>query len=130
MKLESAAVNGRDVLKLEPEISNDILNTTIIVQAVFEARNKLPVADLAYSAQSYLAKGLAQLAVRAAQRLGVDAVGFSGGVAYNKHIALALRKNVEESGIELLTHEALPAGDGGISFGQAFAAGVSMGYRN
>lgn len=130
MKLESAAVHGQDVLNLEPEISNDVLNTTVLVQAVFEEKNKLAVADLAYSTQSYLAKGLAQLAVRAAQRLGVNAVGFSGGVAYNKHIALTLRKNVEESGVEFLTHESLPAGDGGISFGQAFAAGVSMGYRN
>ena len=130
IKLESVAVSGKDVLKLEPEISNGVLNTTNLVQAVFEAKYRSPIEDLAYSAQSYLARGVAQLAVEAAQRAGVDSVGFSGGVAYNKHIALAIKKYVEESGVKFYVHEALPAGDGGISFGQAFAAAISMDHRN
>ncbi|MGB9135091.1 MAG: carbamoyltransferase HypF [Candidatus Bathyarchaeia archaeon] len=130
VKLESAAVHGRDVLKLEPQVSNGILNTTCMVQAVFESKDRLSTADLAYSAQSYLGKGLAQLAVEAARKLGVDAIGFSGGVAYNKHIALVMRRDVEESGIRFYVHEALPAGDGGISFGQALAAAISINHRN
>jgi hydrogenase maturation protein HypF len=130
MKLESVAVSGKDALKLEPEISNGVLNTTNLVQAVFKAKAMSSIEDLAYSAESYLAKGIAQIAVEAAQRTGVDAVGFSGGVAYNKHIALAIRKHVEESGLKFYVHEALPAGDGGISFGQALAATFSLDHRN
>jgi hydrogenase maturation protein HypF len=130
MKLESAAVSGRDVLKLEPEISNGVLNTTNLMQAVFEAKDRSPIEDLAYSAQSYLAKGTAQIAVEAAQRTGADAVGLSGGVAYNKHISLVVRRHVEKSGLKFYVHEALPAGDGGISFGQALAAVISMNHRN
>jgi len=122
MKLESAAVGGHDVLKLEPNIRAGFLDTTCIVQAVFEARNKISKRDLAYSSQSYLAKGLAQLAVNAAHETGVDVVGFSGGVAFNGQITSFIRKNVEANGITFLVHKNLPAGDGGISFGQALAA--------
>jgi hydrogenase maturation protein HypF len=130
VKLESAAIGGRDALEVEPQISNGVLSTTAIVQAVFEARNRLSIADLAYSTQSYLARGLATLAVEAARRRGVDAIGFSGGVAYNRHIALMIEKEVEESDLRFFVHEALPAGDGGVSFGQAFATAVSTSNSN
>ncbi len=130
MKLESAAVRGRDVLKLEPEIVDGVLNTTRIVQAVFEARNRLPTSDLAYSAESYLARGLAQIAAEAAQKRGTTTVGFSGGVAYNRHMTLTIKKHVEKSDVKFCAHEALPAGDGGVSFGQSLAAAMLLNQRN
>ncbi len=122
IKLESVATRGKDVLKLKPEITNGILETTNMINAIFQAKSKFSVADLAYSAQSYLAKGLAQLAVEATQKTGINTIGFSGGVAYNKHIALSIKKYAEENGVKFFAHEILPAGDGGISFGQALAA--------
>lgn len=125
LKLESAATRGHDALRLEPEFLNSNLKTTNLVLAIFEARDKLSAEDLANSAQSYLAKGLAQLAIEAAHKIGIDTIGFSGGVAYNKHITLTIRKHVEKSGCKFLGHETIPAGDGGISFGQTIAAALS-----
>ena len=130
MKLESAALHGSDALKAEPETADGILNTTCIVKTVFGEKGKIPTSDLAYSAESYLARGLAQLAVDAANETETKAIGFSGGVAYNKHIALAIRRHVESHGFRFYLHEALPAGDGGISLGQAFAGAISGGHRN
>lgn len=127
MKLESLAVDGHDVLKMDPEISNGFLNTTCIVRAVFEGRKKLSPKDLAYSAQSYLAKGLAELAVNAAKKEELKVVGFSGGVAYNHHITSVIRDVVQENNIKFLVHSNLPAGDGGISFGQAIAVANQAG---
>ncbi len=128
MKLESTATHGSNVLKLEPEIRDGILNTTKIACAVFEAKDGLSAADLAYSAQSYLAKGLAQLAVEAAQKTGINAIGFSGGVACNKHITLTIKRQIEENGFKFYVHSVLPAGDGGISFGQSLAVAISPDY--
>jgi len=71
-----------------------------------------------------LAQGLAQHAVGAAQKIGMKAIGFSGGVAYNKHITSAIKKLVEKKGVKFYVHESLSAGDGGISFGQALAAAI------
>jgi hydrogenase maturation protein HypF len=123
MKLESAALKGKDRLNLTPHFNGKILNTTFLVNEIFTKKEKFSVADLAFSAQSYLAKGLAQLAVKEAERLDVKHIGFSGGVAYNEHITAVIRKAVEKEGFKFLVHQKIPAGDGGTSFGQAVVAG-------
>ncbi len=125
MKLESAATHGHDVLKLEPEIKDNVLDTTKIVLAVFESKDKYSTNDLACSTQSYLARGVTQLAVESAEMEGVNSIGFSGGVASNKYIALTIRGLLKENRLKFYLHEALPAGDGGVSFGQAVGAAVS-----
>ncbi len=122
MKLESTAICGKDVLKLDAKIERGIIDTTYLVREIFENMNKHSIADLAYSAEAYIAKSLAELSINKAKELNVDIIGFSGGVAYKKHITLSLRKHVEKNGLTFLVHNQLPPGDGGISFGQAIAA--------
>jgi len=123
MKLESAAMKGKDVLKLNPIIRNDELNTTRMLTEIFENKRKYDKRDLAYCAHIYIAKGLAALALQKAEETDVKTVGFSGGVACNEIIATAIRKIIENAGLRFLVHEAIPAGDGGLSFGQAVASG-------
>jgi hydrogenase maturation protein HypF len=123
MKLESTALEGKDVLKLNPIIEGDILNTTEMVLQVFENREKHAMADLAFSAHVYLAKGLATLAIEKALENDVKVVGFSGGVASNEIFTRVMRETVEAAGLRFLVHEAVPPGDGGVSFGQAVFGG-------
>jgi len=125
MKLESAAMRGKDILNLTPEFEGKTLNTTLLLSEIFNKRGGCSVADLAYSAQSYLAKGLAQLAVADAERLEVKAIGFSGGVAHNEHITHVIRRIVEKRGFRFLVHGEVPPGDGGIAFGQAIVAALA-----
>jgi hydrogenase maturation protein HypF len=120
MKLESIARGGKNLLKLVPEIHGQILDTSKLAEAIFDTKDKLSEADLAYSAQSYLAEGLAQLAITAAMEDDVKSIGFSGGVGYNKHIITKIKMKIENEGFRFYAHQKLPAGDGGISFGQAF----------
>jgi hydrogenase maturation protein HypF len=123
MKLESAGVLGRDFLNLKPTISNSILNTTELLVEIFHAKETVAARDLAYSAHAYLAKGLAQLAIEKACTESVDTIGLSGGVAYNQIFTKILRSVVEAAGLRFVVHRAVPPGDGGLSFGQACAAG-------
>jgi hydrogenase maturation protein HypF len=123
MKLESAAIKGKDALNMKPIISGNVLDTTQMFHAIFENIGKASTADLAYSAHAYLAKGLASLAVEKALEAGVNAVGFSGGAACNQILAGIMRRTVEAAGLKFLVHEAVPAGDGGVSFGQAVVGG-------
>ena len=99
------------------------MDSTFLVHEIFTKKDKFSVADLVCSAQSYLARGLAQLAIEEAMRLQVKHIGFSGGVAYNGHITAAIRQAVEKAGFRFLVHNRIPAGDGGTSFGQAIVAG-------
>ena len=122
MKLESAALGGEDVLKLSPRIHANVLDTAFLLQRIFESKGLLPVSDLAYSAEEYLAKGLAYMAIEAAQHLGIRDVCFSGGVAYNNHMTATIKTELEAQHVYLIVHELVPPGDGSISLGQALAA--------
>ncbi|MDH5786885.1 MAG: carbamoyltransferase HypF [Candidatus Bathyarchaeota archaeon] len=123
MKLESAAIKGKDVLKLKPTIKGNTLETTQMLLEVFENKEKQSIVNLAYSAHAYLAKGLAILAVEKASENTIKNIGFSGGAACNQILALIMRRAVEAAGLRFLVHEAVPPGDGGLSFGQTVACG-------
>ena len=126
MKLESAAIGGKDVLDLQPKLERNIINTTSMVREVFRQRDRHPIADLAYSAQSYIARSLAKIAIEKAEQLDIKAIGFSGGVAYNEQITLAIKRVVEGNGFTFVVHRIVPPGDGGTSFGQAIAASFQV----
>ena len=123
MKLESAAVKGADVIKIEPIIRGNVLDTSELLVQIFENREKASREDLAYSAHAYLANGLTSLAIAAAQETGIKMVGFTGGAACNEILARLMRQAVEAAGLRFLVHEEVPSGDGGVSFGQAVVGG-------
>ncbi len=81
-----------------------------------------PPAVVAATAQDALARGLATIAVEGARARGVEAVGFTGGVAYNDAISRRIRETVEAAGLRHLSHERIPPGDAGIAYGQAIVA--------
>ncbi|KYH38931.1 MAG: (NiFe) hydrogenase maturation protein HypF [Candidatus Hecatellales archaeon B24] len=124
MKLEAAASRGRKTVNLKPEISGEVLKTSNLACALIENSGRYRVEDLAYTVEEYLAEGLAELACAWAERLGVKAVGFTGGVAFNHHITSAFRRLVEGRGLKLYVNLKVPPGDGGLSLGQAFKAGL------
>ena len=123
MKLESAAMEGKHFFKLEPIIEGNRLETTHMLLELFRNRHKHSKPDLACCAHLYLARGLAELAVEKALENEIRTIGFSGGAACNEILASAMRRVVETAGLRFLVHEAVPPGDGGISFGQAVVGG-------
>jgi len=123
MKLESTARNGKDTLKLKPSMRNDTLETTPLILELFRKRTDLRTQDLAYSVHAYLAKGLALLAAEKAEQEGIKTVGFTGGAACNEILTSIMRRIVKRSGLRFVVHEAVPPGDGGISFGQSVVGG-------
>jgi hydrogenase maturation protein HypF len=125
VKLESAALKGKDVLACDPIMKGNILDTTQLLLEIFEKRERHCKRDLANSAHAYLARGLAQLAMEKAQENDTRDIGFSGGVACNEILTKLIEKSVKAAGFRFFVHEAIPPGDGGLSFGQAVAVGFS-----
>jgi hydrogenase maturation protein HypF len=123
MKLESLAMKSKSAFEIEPRIEGNTLNTTNMLREIFINRVKIAREDLARAAHEYLAEGLATLAVKEAQRKGVENIGFTGGVACNGIITSSMRRIVKSSDLRFFVHEAVPPGDGGTSFGQAVVAG-------
>ena len=127
MKLESHAAGGKSY-GIKPEIEwgdISVLSTSHLMNYLWENRNR-DSKNLAFSAEEYMAEGLAEIAVDYAKREHIKAVCISGGCAYNEHIVGTIKKKVESGNMKFLRNERVPAGDGGISLGQAIVADAKM----
>jgi hydrogenase maturation protein HypF len=69
-----------------------------------------------------LVESFGWLARRLRERTSVNRVCLSGGSFQNLHLFEGLRLRLEASGFEVFTHSRVPAGDGGLSLGQAVVA--------
>lgn len=129
MKLESVARKGEETfeipLKIKKQGKMDVLDTSKILISVLE--KKLAgenVNNIALAAQKAVSIGLAELAIKTADKTGVDIIGGSGGVFYNEAISMAIKKRLESAGYEFIQHRNSCAGDGSVSMGQAAVAAM------
>ena len=99
-----------------------VLDVQGLARTLDTLRESESVATVAATAQAALAEGLATLAIRAASERDVDAIGFTGGVAYNDALSRQINESVRTAGCEFLGHEAVPPGDAGIAYGQTVVA--------
>jgi hydrogenase maturation protein HypF len=96
-----------------------ILETSHLVNQIFNLKKKVKSPDLALSAHISLAQILADTAISIARDHGIEKIGFSGGVAYNKILTQKIKQIIELKGLTFLIHNHVPPGDAGTSVGQA-----------
>lgn len=101
-------------------------NNTLNLQIFWQQWLNWPaaVADKAWAFHDALACGLAQMMRYHAQTRGISTLVFGGGVLHNR--LLRARLAFYLSGFTLLFPQRLPAGDGGISYGQAVIAAARL----
>ena len=98
MKLESAAVKGKDVLKLKPVFHGDTLETASLLEVNFRKESQFTDCRFSLFRPRLLSKRFRLLGGDKALVLGVKGVGFSGGAACNQILAKVMRKTVEDAG--------------------------------
>jgi hydrogenase maturation protein HypF len=135
MKLEAAAVGGTPEV-WEPVFSTiggcECLSTRAILKTALSQFSRAPagdknaVRDIAASIQYNLARGIAALAIHAAERDCIPLVALSGGVVANRAIRETIRAEVVGAGLTLVINDAYPPGDGCVSFGQCVWAGTLL----
>ncbi|WP_292394161.1 carbamoyltransferase HypF [Methanoculleus sp. UBA303] len=127
MKLESAACAGRAAawdLEFSRDGGREVFSTrSLLAEAYRRMAAGERRADIAASFQYNLARGVAAMAVRAAQERGIPRVALSGGVAYNRAIRETIVGEVRAAGLEVVVNREYPLGDGCISFGQVVYGG-------
>ena len=124
MRLEGVAHYGHPDVALPLEMGTyrgrPVLDTRPLLAGVLHAKERhKSTKSIAASAQAALARGIATIAVEAAEAAGTKNVGLSGGVAYNKAIVKTVAEVCDAHGFTLFTNTKVPRGDGGVSFGQA-----------
>ncbi len=129
MKLEAVARETDLRIKSEFVTSGNDMNLDIsnAMWQFLELQKKgVSRHEIAYAAQWYLGSSLADIACRAATEIGVEYVGFSGGVALNRIITKAVLNRINQEKLHPLIHNEVPPGDGGISIGQVAVAGAKL----
>ena len=133
MKLESAAYCSSSTVDIPYEIEKDVsknmeyLNTSkILLKCIELKQNGENINNIAFGAQKAVALGLAELAINAAEKTGVDIIGATGGVFYNEAISVSVRDKVKSEGYEFIQHKNTCAGDGSVSMGQTAVASWNM----
>ncbi|MEF8779539.1 MAG: carbamoyltransferase HypF [Haloferacaceae archaeon] len=99
-----------------------VVDVAALAERLDDLARAEPTDVVAATVQDALARGLADIAAEVAEERGVDAVGFTGGVAYNAAISRRIRETVESAGLRFLGHDRVPPGDAGIAYGQAIVA--------
>jgi hydrogenase maturation protein HypF len=119
MKLEPLLASGKLIPGYETEISRGVVRTADLFSRIKKSQKP---ADVAYSIIYNVMKCLIENAVETADSLGIKHIGITGGVSYNSTVCWLLSVLTEGSGHDLIFHNSVPSGDGGVSVGQAAIA--------
>ncbi len=123
MKLESCAYYSTKDLEIPYIIENNTLNTTEILREVVRLYQKgEKKSNIAHAGQIAVASGLSELAIKSADKKGLEKIGATGGVFYNEAITETVKNCIEDNGYEFIQHTNTCAGDGSVSLGQAIVA--------
>jgi hydrogenase maturation protein HypF len=87
-----------------------------------DLKHKLPASAISRRFHLGLVAVFAEIAHRLRQRTGVDRICLSGGSFNNLHLFERLPARLIEDGFQVFSHREVPAGDGGLSLGQALVA--------
>jgi hydrogenase maturation protein HypF len=138
MKLEAAAYGGH-AEKWELVYGSDtgcaILSTRSLMETALAHIQKAPkgdlraVRDIASSFQYNLSRGIAALAIQAAEHDGMQNIAISGGVAINHAIRETIKNEITKAGYDCVINAGYPLGDGCVSYGQCVYAGKVTGKR-
>jgi hydrogenase maturation protein HypF len=138
MKLEAAAAGGCTEpweLKFSTHEGREMLSGRSLIETALGRMqaagdgDRRAIRDIAASFQYNLARGIAHLALHAADREGINHIALSGGVAYNCAIRETIRTEITTHDRAFVMNADYPLGDGCVSFGQCVYAGKLLERR-
>ncbi len=98
----------------------------VLIQLGLRRIKGYDLADLAADFHASVAWMTEVVVRRAVERTGISTVVLSGGTFQNLRLRMSLEQRLEQRGLRVLTPQRFPAGDGGISYGQAAIAAASL----
>jgi hydrogenase maturation protein HypF len=122
------AIDDRDAdeaypLELATEGDGWVIDTKPLFEALVEdLRAGCPVGIISRRFHNGLAEIFARVAVLLRRRTALNRVCLSGGTFQNVYLLERLSARLGSEGLEVFTHTEVPAGDGGLSLGQALVA--------
>ena len=110
-------------LTLSPKGDTWIIRTCSMFEALLDDLNKdAVVGDMSRRFHHSLVRIFLEVAERARDETGLNRVCLSGGAFNNVYLSNRLESRLSSAGFEVFTQNEVPAGDGGLSLGQATIA--------
>jgi hydrogenase maturation protein HypF len=97
-----------------------------IAAIVADLRRRVAAGVIAARFHAAMAQATVEACIAAAADHGTEVVVLSGGVFANRRLLAETEAGLSAAGLRVLTPERLPAGDGGISYGQAAIAAARL----
>ncbi|QDU64422.1 Carbamoyltransferase HypF [Planctomycetes bacterium Pan216] len=118
---QAEQASGMDAYPVEELASGPLLEHIIADRIVGR-----PIGEIAGAFHASLARVLSIAAARVGREESIAVVALSGGVFQNRLLVDSLEASLQREGFHVLTNEAVPVNDGGISLGQAALASTAL----
>ncbi len=127
IELEMAIGNSGDEraypFHLVAESEGWIIETRPLFETLLnDIAREVSVGDISRRFHNGLVVVLCEVAARLRERSGLERVCLSGGTFQNEYLFERLCEGLQKTGFQVFTHSEVPAGDGGLSLGQALVA--------
>lgn len=100
-----------------------ILRTKPMFAAIIDdLRRGAPVSSMSQRFHSGLVEAFCKIAGQIRESTSLERVCLSGGTFHNGYLLRHLTKHLQDAGFDVYTQKEVPAGDGGLSLGQALVA--------
>jgi len=123
MAMDSGADESGYVLEIAEENGQLIFSTRrLFVELLTDLERSTPVGIISARFHLGLVEALAKAAEILRRRTGLERVCLSGGSFNNRFLLEHLQAHLRGAGFQVFTQAEVPAGDGGLSLGQALVA--------
>ena len=120
---EPATVPGYPVAMIQENDGVLVVDSAPLIRAVVsDLVSGVPQHRISARFHQSLIDQFTAIGARLADETGIPVAALSGGVFQNARLLGGLSKSLEHKGFSVLTHAQVPAGDGGLSLGQAAIA--------
>jgi hydrogenase maturation protein HypF len=127
MAMNGANDNSRYPFSTREENGSTILQTRPLFEAIIsDLGNSVSVPVISRCFHNGLIDALVSIARGLRDKRGLRQVCLSGGCFQNVYLLENMESRLKESAFEVFTHSQVPAGDGGLSLGQALIAAHSL----
>ena len=127
MAMASSDETGAYPLSLAPENDRWTIGTRPLFEGLLEdLRRNVSVAVISRRFHNGLVETFVELATLLRDKTALNRVCLSGGTFHNVYLSQRLEARLCEARFEVFTQKEVPAGDGGLSLGQAVVAAAKM----
>ena len=127
MAVSSSENNDGYPTDLRPDGDRWIIGTQPLFEAIVgDLRRDIAVGEISRRFHNGLVDTFVRLAGLLRNKTGLNRVCLSGGTFHNVYLSCQLESQLTKADFEVFTHHEVPAGDGGLSLGQALVAAATL----